>query len=74
MRSNVNICFEDTVAMSEAPDPAAIEVEDIGSVDPLLRSPHTGPATSAIPAEDLIEIELTPDQMDALLSGDWPGA
>ena len=55
-------------ASRKSPSPAMIEVDDICAVDPL---PETSPAT--IPhqpaLDDTVEIELTAEQMDALLSG-----
>lgn len=46
---------------------AMVEVDDICSVDPL---PHAAANIPHEPArEDTVEIELTAEQMDALLSG-----
>lgn len=54
------------------PTPVAmVEVDDIGALEPLPAA-HSSAANSTLPprapvAEDVIEIELTADQMDALL-------
>jgi hypothetical protein len=53
-------------ASQKLPSPATIEVDDICAFDPLpiaAKAPHE-PAL-----DDTVEIELTAEQMDALLSG-----
>lgn len=62
------------LAAQELSDPSTvtpIEVDDIGEFD-LLPSPSTAANTGVAPDpaadDDTVEIELTPDQMDAILS------
>jgi hypothetical protein len=52
---------------------AMVEVDDIGAVDPL---PQPSPASvlHAPALDDIVEIELTAEQMDALLSDAFPPA
>ena len=48
-----------------------VEVEDVCAVDPLLnaKGAANADAAPAVALEDSIEIELTAEQMDALLEG-----
>jgi hypothetical protein len=55
-----------------------IEVDDIGDIDPLLRTGSfvanaaAAPAADPLAADGSVEIELTADQMDALLDEPLP--
>ena len=49
--------------------PATVEVDDICAIDPLPIAAHV-PHEPAL--EDTVEIELTAEQMDAMLSGSPP--
>ena len=53
-------------ASQKLPSPATVEVDDICAVDPL-------PIAAKVPHEpaldDTVEIELTAEQIDAMLSG-----
>jgi hypothetical protein len=46
-----------------------LEVEDIGSIDPLLSTGSFVANTPSAPSDDSIEIELTAEQMISLLEG-----
>ena len=53
--------------------PATVEFDDVCAIDPLpiAKVPHEPPRnpTDEPPLDDTVEIELTAEQMDALLSG-----
>jgi hypothetical protein len=76
MKPSIEISIDLTAQELLAPPTFAsmIEVEDICDVDPLLRTGSfvanelRADSTDAS-HDDSIEIELTPEQMDALLSG-----
>lgn len=57
--------------LNDPPPATPIEVDDIGEFDPL-PTPRTTANTDAVPAlasdDETVEIELTADQMDAMLS------
>lgn len=72
LENSIELCAQELLA---PPAPAGmVEVDDIGAVDPLLRtaSPSADAeraGTAPAPTEDPVEIELTAEQMDALLEG-----
>lgn len=57
--------------LNDPPTVTPIEVDDIGEFDPL-PTPRTAANTDAVPAlasdDETVEIELTAEQMDAMLS------
>ncbi|MGH8188445.1 MAG: hypothetical protein ACREUC_17950 [Steroidobacteraceae bacterium] len=77
MRPSIEVSIE--LAAQELlapPSPTGmVEVDDICAVDPQLRAESTAantaepPARTTAHADDELEIELTPEQIDALLSG-----
>lgn len=76
MRPSIEVSIE--LAAQELlapPSPTGmVEVDDICAVDPQLRVGSTAantepPARAAAQVSDELEIELTPEQIDALLSG-----
>ena len=84
MKSSIEISIDLTAQELLAPPTLAsmVEFDDIGDIDPLLRtgsfvansdsSPSVSPAEAAdgeVDADDSIEIELTAEQIDALLRG-----
>ncbi|MGH6611784.1 MAG: hypothetical protein ACRECQ_16185 [Burkholderiaceae bacterium] len=72
LENSIELCAQELLA--PAAPAGMVEVDDIGEVDPLLR---TGSAvanaesagTAPVQTEDSVEIELTAEQMDALLEG-----
>jgi hypothetical protein len=53
-----------------SPEVSLIEVDDICAFDPLPPSPVNVARSPVAHANDTVEIELTAEQMDALLSGE----
>ena len=46
-----------------------LEIDDVGEIDTPARAPAT-PVPAAL--DETSEIELTPEQIDAMLEGRWP--
>lgn len=72
MRQSIEVSIELTAqALPAPPSPTGmVEVDDICAVDPALRT-ESSAANAAEPrarASEEVEIELTPEQIDALLS------
>jgi hypothetical protein len=79
MQPSIEISIDLTAQELTAPysPPSMVEVEDICDVDPLLRTGAFAAnselgASGAADTDDSVEIELTAEQMDALLSGTLP--
>jgi hypothetical protein len=73
MQPSIEISIDLTAQELMAPytPPAMVEVEDICDVDPMLRTGAFAANTEVAEsdADDSVEIELTAEQIDALLSG-----
>jgi hypothetical protein len=76
MRPSIEVSIELTAQeLLAPPSTGLVEVEDVCAVDPGLEAgcaaPNTAPARPAGAASqnDSVEIELTAEQIDALLSG-----
>jgi hypothetical protein len=77
MQASAEISIDlDATELLSPPDPAGtIEVEDFSALDPTAASAAQGPheptksGVSSAPPQDALEIELTPEQIDELLSG-----
>jgi hypothetical protein len=74
MRSSTEISIDLTAQdLLSLPAPTAmVEVDDIGAFDPLATSPAASVSSRstalAMALDDTVEIELTAEQMDAMLS------
>jgi hypothetical protein len=73
MRQSIEIAVELTAQeLLDQPDPTGfVEVDDICQVGEI--KTVSAPINVAVPASDeAFEIELTADEVDALLAGQWP--
>lgn len=64
----IEIDFTAQQLLAPLGDSAVLEIEDVGELDAPAQTPAHAPAA----LDETSEIELTPEQIDAMLEGRWP--